>query len=69
MSGKEGKEGKVYSLIGEKGEYFGRAPLRFDQPGKESGQNIPHIPPFPTAGQQLSQQMEANAPERPSCPH
>jgi len=28
--------------------------------GVAGGQNIPHIPPFPTAGQQLSQQMEAN---------
>jgi hypothetical protein len=46
MSGKEGKEGKVYSLIGGKGEYFGRAPLRFDHWEGEWSKHSPHSP-FP----------------------
>jgi len=51
LAGKEGKEGKVYSLaIGNVERISGMVASLFDQFGEEDGQNIPHIPLFPHVG-------------------
>jgi hypothetical protein len=64
MWGKEGKEGKVYSLIGGRKKKFKAMPFgNSNSSGDAAGQNIPHIPLFPHRRAVTSQQMEADAPE------